>query len=552
MPPKTPDETLDTLSDLMSRGRYSEAAHLCRSMIRRAPKDAFLHNAMGVALAQDDRADEAIRAFRRATELDPAYDEALGNLVSTLVQLGRVSEAVPYLRRAVQRDPSAPDLHRMLAAGLHVCGDMPGALQSADRALALQPGNLAAMNTRGATLRELGRLEEAQAQYTAILEQEPDQPDALLALGELQAMRGDGAAALATTRRVLGLRPEMDQAYQTIAMLHRFVPGDPMIDAMQARFDDPDATDQTRLYLGFALAKARADTGARDAVFARLAVGNAKKRALLAPWTPARRRKQVQRIKSLFSGAGSERLRLAASDSEVPIFVVGMPRSGTTLVEQVLSAHSGVHGAGELPDIERFGLSLLDAGRLPDRDRLAGFARGYIDRISALAPGATHVIDKMPSNADYVGLIRGLFPNARIIATRRDPRDTGWSIYRTLFGADGLSWAYDLADIAHYAAHHEGLMRHWTEQFPGAIHEVRYEELVTDPEPVIRALAAFCGLSWEDAMLAPEQVARAVATASMAQVRAPIHRDSMGGWRDHAEDLAPMIDVMRRAGLFTE
>lgn len=540
MPPTDPE--MHALQSLMQRGDFAAAAALTRALIRQHPREALLHNVLGVAQMQEGRPADAARAFRRALELAPGHDEANHNLIAALLETGALAEAEAPIRLALTRSPRDAGLLRNLASVLMLRQDWEAALDSVEAALAIEPDHPAALMTRATILHALERREAA----LAILARFPDDPQALRRTAEIHAALGDADAARAAYDAALARDPDLGSAWDGLASITRFTPDTPLLARMQAA--RTTASPETRMHLDYALAKAMADLGHDTAVFAHLHAANAARATALPPYSHAQRRKEIARIKALFTPQAVARLAPAGDPAALPVFIVGMPRSGTTLIEQILASHPAVHGAGERPEIGRIGRHLLANPRGLTEGFIRETAAAHLARLRGLAPQARRVTDKMPENADWVGLILTLFPKARIIRTLRDPRDIALSVYRANFANEGLNWACDLEAIASYHTLHCDLMEHWQTQFPDAIKTCRYEELVADPETGTRALAAHCGLDWDPAMLAPHQTRRAVVTASAAQVRDPISDRSVGGWRRFEADLAPFVAALARLG----
>ena len=296
------------------------------------------------------------------------------------------------------------------------------------------------------------------------------------------------------------------------------------------------------MQLGFGLGKAFAELGEHARAFDYWRAANGCQRRL----SPYDVRQAVQLMKSMQQVFDASLLSRAEGSRErgpVPIFVLGMPRSGTSLVEQILAAHPAVFGAGEQEIVGRLGAQAAsapaDLARLEAND-WARLGERYLQQIRDLSAGEPFVVDKLPTNFLYIGMIRMMLPEARIVHCQRDPMDTGLSCFRNHFMAPGLDFSCDLEDIGIYYRHYRSLMAHWDQVLPGEIHAIRYEDLVADPEAQIRRLLRFCGLPFEAQCLAFHRVERMVATASMAQVRQPIHSGSVGAWRRYEAQLQPL------------
>ncbi|HWE45956.1 MAG TPA: sulfotransferase, partial [Caulobacteraceae bacterium] len=353
---------------------------------------------------------------------------------------------------------------------------------------------------------------------------------ALINLGVARQELGDDATALQAFDRALALDPSSATAWHARSDLKRFTGGDPDIAAMEAVF--ARATDDDALIpLAFALGKAWLDAGEIDRAFDFFDAGNAAKRASFR-YAVGDDIAMFERTAAAFANDDATAGGFA---SQLPVFVVGLPRSGTTLVEQILASHPDVRGAGELGVLE---------GVIAATTNLEALGRAYVEAVEPLAQGRKRVVDKMPSNLRHAGLIRRMLPGARIIHCRRDPVDTGLSCYTKLFTGD-QPFAYDLAEFGRYYRAYDRLSAHWRAILVADRYvEVQYEDVVSDLETQARRLVAFCGLDWDAACLDFHVTRRSVRTASATQVRRPIYRASVGRWKAYTHRLTPLLDVL--------
>jgi hypothetical protein len=307
-----------------------------------------------------------------------------------------------------------------------------------------------------------------------------------------------------------------------------------------------------RIRYWFALGKAREDTGRYDEAFAAYAEGNRLQHAS-QPCDEARTDEMLERVMAVFDREFFAARQDAEGCDKAPIFIVGMPRSGTTLLEQILSSHQGVYGAGELMDLNEVILGAPGRAerRFPDfvpnltADDFRHMGASYAERVWKLAPQAQHITDKMPANFFYIGMIRLMLPNAKIIHAMRDPMDSCFSNYARLFN-DTMEFAYDLGTLGRYYVRYMKLMRHWHEVLPqDAILDLRYEDMVKDTEGQARRILDHLGLPWDDRCLAFHQNKRHVKTASVAQVRKPIYNTSVARWRHFEKHLQPLLDIVQ-------
>lgn len=573
---------VDQVLAQMQAGRFAEAAEATRALILIAPKEALLFNILGMALVNSDRASEAVQAFEKCVRLKPNYPEALSNLGSALVSVNQYDRALPYLENAVRLNPGLAEAHHNIAVVLRQRARYDEALVHVERALGVRPNYPNALNTKGSILQDCDRIDEAIATFQAGLALEPGNSDIQISLGSAYAAAGRLEDALATLEaalpamqdtadpqhrigvilgelgrkddavgrleQALSADPTLADGYRSLSMLKKFKPGDPMIAQMQTLFDAPDCPASGRMHLGFALGKAYEDTGDFDRAFACLDVGNREKRKIVMPYSTEMRQAEVAGIKAFFDQAFVDRMAKVASQSQKPIFVVGMNRSGTTLVEQILASHSQVFGAGELINVDRFMQTHLRRLATVTDGEFAEFATGYVAHLTRLGGDCPRVTDKLPANFKWIGLIKAVLPRAKIINLNRDPRDNCLSIYKNIFGSAGNQYAYDLVELAEYYVTYRDLMDHWHAMFPGEIYECHYEALTADQEAGSRALLEYCGLDWEAGVLDFHKTERIVHTASVGQVREKIYRSSVASWKRFEVQLAPLFEVLARAG----
>jgi tetratricopeptide (TPR) repeat protein len=480
------------------------------------------------AAAEFDRASSAMRAGR--------WDEALAGY-----------DAV--LRLAPGHVPSLNNRGIVLSR----LGRHAEALASLDAALAANPVDPIALNNRGEELQRLMRAEEALASYDAAIARAPGFAPAHANRGHLLGQLGRTSEAVEALTRAIGIQPGAPRYYQHLAPLRRFTADDPILAQMRALAGQAQALPvDGRIELGFALAKALADIGEHDQAFAQLAAANRLKRSSFH-YDEAALLSELDRTGVLFGEAFQSAMSGAGDPGPAPILIVGMPRSGSTLVEQILASHPGVFAAGENTDLDEALDEILQrhgAGAFPDgAARLSpGAVRdlgaAYLRRLSARGPVGARIVDKTLSNFRYLGLLHAALPGARIIHVRRDPVDACMSCYGLLFGG-GQPYAYDLAELGRYYRACEGLMRRWREPLgPEVVLDVRYEALVSDLEGEVRRLLRHCGLDWDPRCLEFHRTERQVRTSSASQVRRPLYASAVGASQAFAPHLSALLDAL--------
>jgi tetratricopeptide (TPR) repeat protein len=509
----------------------------------------------GLMLETLGRDGEAAVSFERALALKFDLFEAHFNLANALHRLNRNDEAVTHYRHAIALRPDFARTHANLGVALHALGRWQQSIDAFTRADELQPGSPEIASTLGELYWHRERFDDALAAFDRALSLRPDYAEALNRKGRLLYVLGRLDEARALMEEAVAREPDNPAHYLDLTEVKRFGASDPQLAAMESLLPDLVARqDGQTVKLHFALAKAYRDTGAPEASFRHLLEGNALKRRQ-AGYDEGVILGQLDRIREVFTPELMSGKAGHGDPSQRPIFIIGMPRSGTTLVEQILAGHRHVAAAGERTD---FGdaLDALAAPALavyPDcvaamtLGQIGALGAGYVARMAARLPPSDRFTDKLPHNFLYAGLIHLALPQARLIHCQRDPADTCLSCFSTLFKA-GLEFTYDLAELGRYYVAYERLMAHWRGVLPaGVMLEVRYEDVVRNLEAEARRIHAHCGLGWDEACLDFHKTDRPVATASAAQVRQPLYRSAVGRWQPYSEQLRPLLDALGRA-----
>jgi tetratricopeptide (TPR) repeat protein len=536
-----------------AKGKLQDAVKHYRRALKIDPKLAEAHNNLGVALTTLGRLDEAAKCFERALELKPNYADAHLNHGQALKADGRLDEAIEAYHRALKLDPRLAEARNNLGTALRDQGKPEAAVQELRAAIQIRPSYAEAHNNLGIALTDLGHFDDAAAAHQRALELRPEDADAHAGLGAIQQILGDQEAAARHFRSALEIRPDHARAHHNLAMAGQIAAEAGEIARLEALLQDQSLPPREATALRFALAKLCEDAGRFDDAFAHLTVANQLKRTALdhqgQRFDAARHRGFVDQLIATFDRCYFQDRAGYGDPSDRPVLIVGMPRSGTSLVEQILASHSRVFGAGELDDLGRLVEGLRDSlgsdrpypacADQIDQAAADRIGTAYLDKLYSLSPGATRVTDKLPGNFLHLGVLAVALPQARVIHCRRDTLDTCVSCYAQSF-KQPLTYAYDLTDLGHYHGQYRRLMAHWRAQLPLALFEVDYEDLVVDQERVSRELIGFCGLEWEAACLQFHQTKRPVRTASLNQVRRPIYGSSVGRWRNFDRHLTPL------------
>ena len=567
---------------LQEAGKLEESAACLERVVALQPDYAEAHNNLGNTFKRMGQLDKAAAHYERALSLLPNYAEVYSNLAHLLNDLGRFDEAADRARRAIDINPQFADAYinlasvemsrqrhdeslRWLDALLAFAPGHPGALvarskclkrqdrldealDAARRAAAISPNNADAHNTLAEALQAASQFDEALASFEKAARLPGTVAEsARLGRATLLAEIGRGKEALAVFDEVLAANPRCVAAYADRADQKKFTADDADIARMEALLSSGEVQVlNDRISLHFTLGKAYMDAGNSERAFHHLGEGNRMKRATVA-FDAKATGQWMQGIAKTFSGPLLNGFKDAGNPSDMPVFVLGMPRSGTTLVEQILASHPQVHGAGELRAVQALvdGLGdYLAAIKRANLDMLARLGDSYVARVAPLSQGRRHVVDKMPANFLHAGLIRLILPNARIVHCRRDPVDTCLSCYTKLFAAE-QAFTYDLAELGAFHRAYQSLTAHWRKVLPkDRFIEVDYEAIIDDLEGQARRLVDFLGLPWDEGCLKFHETARPVRTASLNQVRQPIYKTSLGRWRKHASHLEPLLEAL--------
>jgi len=487
---------------------------------------------------------------------------AIADQAMALHRAGRFADAAVHYRQILALKSDLPVILNNLGHALAEMGSLDAAVETYRRSLALDRRNVETLCNLAVALAELGRLDQAEAKLRRAIAIKPDCAGAHNNLGQILKERGCFAEAARAMEKAIALAPSTTSYYENLGAVRRFNAADPYVAALEALAEQADRLgDKDRMHLNFALAKARENDGDCDGAFAQLSAGNRLKRKLIG-YDEARELDRLRRTQSVFDADFISSRGGGGDASAVPIFIVGMPRSGTTLIEQILASHPQVFGAGELGFFEQ----AVDAvrGTLPGapafpelapalaEEHFYALGRHYVDKLRERAPNAARITDKMPGNFIFAGLIQLALPRATIIHAVRDPLDTCVSCFGVHF-TRGQPQTYDLAELGRYYRHYRSLMAHWRRVLPpGRIFEMRYEELVADTEAVTRRLLDHCGLAWDPRCLDFHRTERPVRTASAMQVRKPIYTSSIGRWRRYEKFLAPLQAELERSTVPTE
>ena len=501
----------------LREGRVRECERICRELLSRQPDDVNALRLLAKVAGEAERWGKAELLLRRVLALAPGFHEARLDLARVYKQQDRIEEAVSCAAEAADLSPRNSNAHYLHASMLAIAGRSAEALETYRQTLNINSWHTAAWVGMGHLLKTLGQQEEGIAAYRKAIEQ----------------------------------RPNFGEVYWSLANLKtfRFTPEE--VTEMQRRLDKEELDEDARVHFLFTLGKAMEDQKEYARAFEYYAEACDSQRMRIA-YDPVDTEVINERIRAFFTKDFIEEHAGHGCPDPAPIFIVGLPRSGSTLIEQILASHSQAEGTAELPDVGRVISSLparCEGQKYPEGLRLLDatdwreLGESYLELTRRHRSGLPFFTDKMPNNFPSIGLIHLMLPNAKIIDARRHPLDSCFGSFKQHF-AHGQTFSYDLVEIGEYFLEYRRMMRHWQQVLPGRVLEVRYEDMVRDQEGQTRRLLDYCGLDWEDACLRFYDTERAVRTASSEQVRQPIYTSSINHWRHFRKELAPLIEVL--------
>lgn len=537
---------------LHQAGRRQEAEALYRQVLGQQPNHAAALHFLGLLLHQTGRSEEGLELIEQSVTLQPRNADFLNNMGTVMRDLGRIAAAVDFFRGAVDIRPEQLAARDNLGSSLKQLGQFDAAEEIFRGTIGRNPFHVRARIGLAETLQEGGRLDEAIKLFRESLSIRPKDAELLYGLGVAMMEKGklDEAADLA--RRAVAVVPGMAKAWLLLTQVKRQTERDKELAGMEAEHAKAPQGSLARMQLSFGLGKVNDDLKDYGRAFDYFAEGNAIRRQGI-DYDPVRTRGEFEAMKAAFDKTFFEKHRTSDISDDTPIFVVGMPRSGTTLVEQIIASHPQVYGAGELNILKtavgkQFPMSMpggFPAGiaDMPDK-AFAEAGQAYLDMLHSRYPGYRHVTDKMPGNFMLVGFLHMMLPKAKIVHCARDAAATCLSIFKVHFRGDSHRYGYDLGELADFHNLYTDIMAHWHKVLPGVVHDVRYEDFVADQEGQTRALMAHLGLPWDDKVLSFHETDRPVRTASAAQVRQPMYQGSVDLWKRYGDRLKPLLDKL--------
>lgn len=529
---------------LLAEGSLGEAEASYRRAIALKADYAEAHYNLANTLYRLGRLSEAEASYNNAIEIKPDYVIAHNNLGSTLEALGRLDDAEACYQKAITLKPDYAVAHYNLANTLRDAGKLDEAEASYQTAVTIKPDYAVAHNNFGSVLFGQGRLDEAEARFSQAVALQPDYAEAHKNLGSVLKGLGRLSEAEASFNRAIALKPDYAEAYRHVTQLKKLDTQDDRFLKMLELYDLDSLSDEQRSHLNFGLAKVNEDLENFEQAFTHYVQGNAlRKKSLNYQFNQDLELfRCIKSTHPLLEQCVLEPNNLA--EPATPIFILGMPRSGTTLVEQIISSHPLVTGAGELPYVDLFGSALATGRSNMTQEALLNFRTNYLGKLNEHSVGKPWVTDKMPHNFRYLGLLTKALPEAKFIHVKRDPAAVCWGNFKTDFSANKLGYAWAIDDIVAYFELYQDLMAFWDNALQQRIYHLDYEQLTERQEPETRKLIDFIGIDWDDNCLAPEDNARRVSTASNLQVRQTVYTGSSEKWRKYEPFLKGAFDAL--------
>ena len=538
-------EQLDYVIQLYSSGQMDKALLSIKELIQDFPNIPLLHNISGACNSALGEIDSAIISFNKAIELKPDYDEAYFNLGVAFHQTGRLGEALNSYERAISIKHAYPTAHNNLGLIALSQGQLDNALKSFEWAVAYSPEYAEAHNSLGAALQELKQFEKAKVSFKKAVALNPQYAQGLHNLAILSEIINLPDEASEYYEKALAVEPNYAEAYRNQSRTKKYKKNDPQIAQMQSIYSNDNLSISDKVHINFALAKVNEDLGNQKDFFKHLDEGSRLRKKQLN-YNINETEEFHSSLIRLFSEDQPKIKQLSLGPLDIrPIFIVGMPRSGTSLVEQIISSHHSVHGAGELNNFKNIVTPALKnyIGNLTNtinEDDLLSIRMNYIKSLVNLSVSEKIITDKMPVNFRMIGLILTAIPEAKIIHLTRDPKATCWSNYKHYF-ANENGFTFDQEDLAKFFLLYKEMMDFWHKSFPNKIHDISYERLTTHQEDETQKLLKYCELDWDNNCLNFHKNTRAVHTASASQVRQKMYQGSSDAWKKYEKFLQPLI-----------
>ena len=534
---------------LLTNGQINEALKIVEALIKKSPNVPLLYNIRGVCYQTIRELGNAIDDFSQATILKSDYAEAYCNLGVTYQEKGDLVSAVNAYKNAIDNDNNYPTAHNNLGKIFLASGEIDSSIEHLECAITLKSDFADAHNNLGSAFLRINKLNDAIKSYKKAIALKPDFAVANNNLGIAYLRTGDPKLASKFFENAITITPGYATAHHNLSGVKVYKEKDKQVSLIESLLIENNLSQKERIYLNFALAKAYEDLGNHEELFKHLNEGNRiRKKEMSNPIADSEEHNEL--IKLFFN---SNNIKLTYRDSLPirPIFIVGMPRSGTSLVEQIISSHHEVYGAGEVNNFHNIIMPIIEKHAVNENynlknDEFALIRKQYSNSLERFYANEKVITDKWILNFKTIGFILSAFPESKIVHLKRDARATCWSIYKHYFSDEGNRWAYDYQDLARFYKSYVGLMDYWHNLFPGKIYDISYEDLTSNQEKETRNLLKYCDLDWDENCLNFYTNTRAVKTASAVQVRNKMYQGSSDVWRQYSEHLKPLLDALKQ------
>ena len=538
-------EQVEFVMTLYSKGHMQEAINEIKSLNEKYPNVPLLFNLMGACYKSLSDIDAAVQMFKTATKIKPDYAEAHFNLGVILKDLGKLKEAVDCFQRSIAIQPNYPDAHNNLGNALVDLDQREAAIESYEWAVAYKPDYTQAYLNLAILFSKFNPIKAVDYYKKAIII-DSNYDAAYFNLASTYRHLGLKDEAIAAYEKAIEIKPDYADAHKNLSAMKKYNKNDSQILQMELLLSKNDLNESDQISLNFALAKVNEDLGNEDDFFKFLNKGN-KLRKKELNYTFNKDKEVILKIKEVFKTPLYQVKKPSIKKTALkPIFIVGMPRSGTSLVEQIISSHNEVYGAGELDFLAKIvapGLkeSINNKNFFTEKTILS-IREKYLKSLSSLNTSESFITDKMPLNFRFIGFILSAFPEAKIIHLNRDAMATCWSIYKHYFKSNGNGYAHNFKDLAAYYSLYKELMVFWNDLYPNKIFDISYEDLTINQEDETRKLLKYCELDWDENCLDFHTNTRAVKTTSALQVRQKMYQGSSEAWKKYEVHLQPLLN----------
>ena len=508
------------------------------------PNSANDYYNMGVIFQEQNRLVEAIEAYNKALSINPDFVEAYFNLGITLKKQGKLEEAIYAYKKVALIKPNFVDAYLNMGIIFEAQNKHERALEIYNKAISIKPDFFDAYNNIIVVLLEQSKLNELFKVCSKVLSINPDFASAYLNMGIAFQEQNKPKKAVEAYKKLLKIVPDCAEGHRNLSALIHYKPGDPQINIVNKLIKQTNISEDAKCHLHYTFAKISEDLSNLEVAFDNYVAGGKLRKKLLS-YDIKYDQQNFKKIKDTSKKIEILSKKPIESLSQTPIFILGMPRSGTTLIEQIISSHSQVHGAGELTLMDHFGGSIARGDQVADLDSVFKFRRAYLEELKNLSGGKHFITDKMPQNFLYIGLIMAALPEAKIIHVKRNPAATCWSNFKQYFSAKGFGYSYSISDTVEYFRMYNDLMQFWDTLYGDKIYHLDYERLTNDQEYETRALIEYCNLNWEEICLSPQKNIRSIYTASQHQIRKNVYKGSSEVWRKFELQLNGSFDKLQ-------